>query len=835
MKFTLSWLKQFLDTSTSAEEIGAALTDIGLELEDIIDKGAELKDFEVAEIMATEPHPSADRLRVCQVSTKDGMRQIVCGAPNARAGIKVVLAKVGVLIPNGQFKIKESEIRGVKSQGMMCSEEELLIGKDSNGIIELPHDAVIGGGIAKHYGLDDPVFDINVTPNRGDALGVYGIARDLAAKGLGNLENWHRRLFLAGASGSTAYAPHFQTLELFPNSPSPANSSISSVTENFTSDFDLRVKDEEQCPLFAVREISGLKNCQSPDWLKKLLVNIGLNPISAIVDVTNYICYSFGQPMHAYDKNKLSGGKLVIEQLENTANFTALNDKEYNLESGTLVIRDAEKIQCLAGVIGGKASACDEATSSIILEAACFDANAVSRSGRKYQINTDSRYRFERKIDQNFTLKALDIATNMIVAICSESAGNEGGAGVKISQIIMQGHGAVPLRKIEIQIDSFDPIIPWDQKVLEQLGFECEVKGNVVEVTIPSFRHDINIKEDLVEEIARINGYDKIPATALPDGNQGYEPVLSASQRRAFDSKRILANLSYDEVITWSFMHSQQAKLFTPLLQDDLFLISPISSELDYMRPSIIPNLLTAIAKNAARSVKNLSLFEIGPVFHGVEAKDEFMMASGVRYGQESLRNIHSGQREFDIFDIKADLAVLLSYMGLEIEKCKIEANAPQYYHPTRSASLMLGKNIIAHFGQIHPAILKAFNIENEVVAFELNLNNVPYPKPKFGRRDEFIASDFQIVTRDYAFVVDQAQAVGEILTYIKNLDKKLIRSVELFDIYMGDKIPAGTKSVALSVVAQANDRTLTEEDLKQLSDAIISGIEQKFGAKIRA
>lgn len=811
MKFTLSWLKQFLDTNCNAQEIGAALTDIGLELEEIIDRSAELEAFEVAQIMAAEPHPSADRLRVCQVSTKDGMLQIVCGAPNARAGIKVVLARVGTLIPNGQFKIKESEIRGVKSQGMMCSEEELLIGKDSSGIIELPDDAVIGDSIIQHYGLDDPVFHINVTPNRGDALGVYGIARDLAAKGLGNLENWRRRLFLTDATHNFA---------------------ISSAVENFTSDFALRVKNHQQCPLFAIREISGLKNCQSPDWLKKLLINIGLNPISAIVDVTNYICYSFGQPMHAYDKNKLSG-HLMVEELENPANFTALNDKEYNLEAGTLVIRDTEKIQCLAGVIGGKASACDEETSSIILEAACFDANAVSRSGRKYQINTDSRYRFERKIDQNFTLEALDIATNMIVEICSESGANESDSSVKISQIIMQGEASNPLRKLNIMLDSFDPIIPWDQKVLEQLGFECEVKGNVAEVTIPSFRHDITIKEDLVEEIARINGYDKIPATPLPLSQNNGGTLLSASQRRISDSKRILANLAYDEVVTWSFMHSEQAKLFSPL-RDDLFLISPISSELDYMRPSMIPSLLNAIAKNAARSVKNLSLFEIGPVFHGVEVKDEFMMASGVRYGQESLRNIHSSQREFDVFDIKADLAVLLGYMGLEIEKCKIEEQFTSYYHPTRSASLMLGKNIIAHFGQIHPTILKAFDIENDVVAFELNLNNVPYPKSKFGKRDEFITSDFQMVTRDYAFVVDQAQAVGEILAYIKNLDKKLIKSVELFDIYIGDKIPAGTKSVALSVLAQANDRTLTEEDLKQLSDAIIFGLAQKFSASLR-
>ena len=791
MRFTLSWLKRFLDTEASLEKIAHTLTMTGLEVENIEDKTQDLASFEVAQIVETTAHPDADKLQVCKVQTKSAIVQIVCGATNARAGIKVVLAKVGTLIPNGNFKIKESKIRGVDSCGMMCSYEELLLSKNSDGIIELDDNAVIGDPVASYLGADDPVIHINITPNRADALGVYGIARDLAASGIGRLK----------------------TLD------------IPSINETFDSSYSLTVKDSKACPLFAFREIKELKNKESPVWLKNLLENIGIGSISALVDVTNYITYSFGQPMHAYDAGKIEGG-LTIDTSSSDVSFAALNGKEYIVKNGDIVIKDSKEIQCLGGIIGGQNSSCNEHTTSILLEVANFGTDYIAKTGRRLMVDTDSRYRLERNVDREFRLKALDLATHLIMDIC-------GGVASKVKVI---GAATLPIRKINFPLDflklktniSLD--INQVSSILEKLGFICTDEGRSIEITIPSWRYDVSIKEDIVEEIVRIYGYDNIPETPLPFVNTS--KIIPSDQRRLSDIKRLLAICGYTEVVTWSFMDSNKAQYFAPV-KEELTLQNPISSDLDYMRPSILPNLLASCRNNLNRSFHNISLFEVGTIFQ--DTSDRVINnACAIRTGHTASKNSHGDRRVYDVFDIKADIARILNSIGLDIDKCQIKPWAPSYYHPTRCGSVCLGKNILAYFGQIHPMILQKFDIDPDIFAFELNINDLPFSKERYGKRSEYITSDYQMITRDYAFIVDQSLPVADLLNFIRGVDKKLVRAVELFDIYSGEKIEAGKKSVALSVNIQDDSKTLTEVDIVEINKKIIKGIEQKFSAILR-
>lgn len=833
MKFTLSWLKQFLETSASVIEIAEALTAIGLEVEEVIDKAGELQKFEVAYIASTKPHPSADKLKLCDVETKSGMLQIVCGASNARAGIKVVLANIGIEIPNGKFKIKESVIRGKKSCGMLCSEEELLLASESEGIIELPEDAAVGENFTKYYGLDDPVFIINVTPNRGDALGVYGIARDLAAKGIGILKE----------------------LE------------ISEIKSTFISKMKLNLQDKEACPLFTFREIRNLKNKPSPDWLRKLLKNVGVKTISSLVDITNYISYSFGQPMHAYDADRIKGEITVArhcnrhceeKQLssrgltvgsneitstvscsmdtvvkprydkDDAVTFHALNGKEYLLTKNDLVIKDESGIQGLAGVIGGADSSCTDSTNNIILEAACFNAKMVATSGRRFQIDTDARYRNERNIDRNFTEKALDIATNLILSICGNG---------EVSEVVKVGEKESQKKSLDFSACYLEKItgiklnLKEIEAMLNKLGFITNVKGEIIKVIAPSWRHDITILEDIAEEIARIYGYDKIESIKLPELDQDNNKLREHKRISSF--KRILASKGYDEVVTNSFMSSEDAKLFAEL-KEELFLLNSISIGDNYMRPTILPNLLSIVSKNLARSIKDMAFFEVGPSF--VDLNTEATYLTAIISGSYNNKNPHSLGRGYDVFDLKGDLELVVDYAGLSIDKCIATNGAalPQYYHPTRAVNIGLGKNLLGHFGQIHPKILKYYDINQEIFAFELNITNLPLIKAKFGKRDEFAVSDFQSNFRDYAFIVDQDHRVGEIISYINNFNKKLVKSVILFDIYSGDKLPEGKKSIAVKIELQADDRTLSDTDLNSFSKDLIAAISQKFQGTLR-
>ncbi len=798
MKFTLSWLKEFLEidpsikTENELEVISTTLSKIGLEVEEIMDRSAELKVFEVAEIIEAIPHPNADKLRVCTVATKAGNLQIVCGAPNARHGIKVVLAPIGVTIPNGKFTIKQAKIRDVESNGMLCSSEELFLKCGSEGIIELPNEAIVGDSFIKYCGLDDPAIEVSVTPNRGDCLGVYGIARDLAAAGLGELR-------------AVAW-PEVKT--------------------SFPIDTKVTLESTKDCPAFAFCEIRGLTNGKSPEWLKHRLENIGLTPISAIVDVTNYICYSFGRPMHAYDRDKLSGN-LQVNRAKKNEQFDALSDKNYKLSEEDLVIRDDSAVQSLAGIIGGKISACSNDTKSIVLEAAIFDKDLLALSGRKLGIETDARFRLERLTDPAILLPSMQMAAKIILDIC----------GGEVSNIVLAGSVEAPVKSVFIDESTIvkatgvNISIKDSGQILEKLGFRVSYSGSSLTATVPSWRHDIAIKEDLIEEIVRIYGFDKIPEVQISSTLKFRLAPVSVS--KANIARRVMAGNGFDELITWSFMNSKNACHFSEI-KEELRLRNPISSELDYMRPSILPNLLEAVEKNIARSIGDGAFFEVGPIFLGTNLEDEKLCVSAIRFGNIDA-NLHSGFREADIFDIKADVESVMNELGLPLDKTKLVTdNLPSYFHPTRSTGIVLGKNIIGYFGEIHPLILKKYKIEKRVVALEINISAIPQQRLKYGRRDNFIACNYQPVSRDFAFMLDKDIPAGDLAQHIESVDKDLIRNVEIFDLYIGDKIPDGKKSVAIRVIVQANDRTLSEEELTQVQKNIIATAAQKMGAALR-
>jgi phenylalanyl-tRNA synthetase beta chain len=789
MKFTLSWLKKFLDTNSSVEEISSVLNKIGFEVEEITDRSKELEAFEVARIIEAKPHPNADKLQVCTVKTKNGNLQIVCGAHNARKNLNVVLASVGTTIPNGNFVIKQAKIRDVESNGMLCSAEELLMEKESSGIIELPEEAVIGENFAKYFGLDDPVIEIDVTPNRGDALGVLGIARELAASGIGTLKKLD-----------------------FPST----NHDKSNIVIDYT----------QACSAFASIEVQNITNKQSPLWLQNLLKNIGCTPISAVVDITNYICYSYGRPMHAYDADKLSGN-LRVTKAKAQEEFHALNDKKYELTTNDVVIRDDVGIESLGGIIGGMNSACSENTQNILLEAAIFDKDLIASTGRKLAIETDARFRLERSTDSAILLPATATAANMVIDIC----------GGEIGKLCLSGSVEFTPNKIELneqditKATGLNMSIKDAGNILEKLGFTVEYSGDKLEASNPSWRHDISIKEDLIEEVVRIYGFDKIPAIAISTDLQFR--LAPSSFVRGNTARRVLASKGYNELITWSFINIEFAKLFSDL-QDKLKLKNPMSQELAYMRPSILPNLLETIAKNATRSIASGALFEVGPVFLGTAPEDEKLHSTGVKWGNIEA-NIHSGNREVDIFDIKADIELLLLELGLSLENMQLESNnLPNYYHPSRSSSIMQGKNIIGYFGEIHPLILKKYEIEKRVAAFEINISSFPAPRLKAGKKDMFIPSIYQAVTRDFAFLIDRDTPAGKISKYISVLDKKLIKNVEIFDLYIGDKIDAGKKSIAIRVHIQADDHTLSDQEITSIQQNIIQGVEKEFSATLR-
>ncbi len=786
MKFSLSWLKDYLDTQASVEEISATLTKIGLEVEEIVDNATALQGFIIGEIKSVEKHPNADKLNLLSVWTGKEALQIVCGAPNCRVGMKSVLALPGVMIPKYGEKLEKGVIRGVESYGMMCAEDELCLGSDHTGIIDLVTDMPAGTPFVDVL-KPDVVFDVNVTPNRGDCFGVNGIARDLAAAGLGTLKN----------------------------------TNASPIAGTFQSPIDVKIETND-CPLFTARYIKGVKNVESPDWLKKKLVSVGLRPISALVDITNYFNIGECHPLHVFDADKLTGN-LTIRSAKDGETLDALDEKVYTLSEGMVVVADDKAPQSIAGVMGGTPTGVDENTVNVVLEAAYFEPMSIATTSRKLNAESDSKMRFERGVDVASTLQANENATKMILDLC----------GGEASQMVIAGSVPNTTRTINFDFGRVEKLtgmqIAQDkmEKILTTLGFK--VDGN--QITVPSWRmNDVFGTADLVEEIARIYGYDNLPTLSMR-ADEPVTGILLPNQRREVAVRRALAEAGLCQAITWSFMDSRLAAMFN---SKGIKITNPIASDLDEMRPSLVPNLLSAVARNAARGTPDVQVFEVGPQFYGAQPNEQQMVACAVRSGKTGPRAWNEQPREVDVFDAKADALSALASVDAPVQSLQVYRNAPSWYHPGRSGTLCLGKTVLANFGQIHPAVLKAFGIKENVVACEVFLDNLPPTKAK-NKNKALRVSSLMPLSRDFAFLMDKQVEVAKLMNAIRGVDKELIADVRLFDVYEGDKCPAGKKSVALEVVIQPKDKTLTDEEIESLSRRIIGIAGKVAGAELRA
>lgn len=801
MKFTLSWLKDYLDTDATLDEISAKLTEIGLEVEAVEDRAAIYAPFKVAEVLDAQPHPDADRLKVCQVKTAGGVVQVVCGAPNARTGMKAVFAPAGTYIPGLDVTLKKSKIRGQDSNGMMVSEREMCLGEDHNGIIDLPADTPIGTGLAEIYGLNDAVIEINVTPNRPDCAGVRGIARDLAAAGLGKLK----------PLASPAIESKFE--------------SVPKVTLQFTQD------DKNACPLFLGRLIKGVKNGPSPDWLQNRLKAVGLRPISALVDITNYFCIGMARPLHVYDADKLNGD-IHVRMSKKGEILDALNDKSYELNDGMVVIADDRAALGLGGIVGGAETGCVDETMNVYLECAYFDPMTIARTGRDLQIVSDARYRFERGIDPAFTVEAVDLATQMILDLCGGEAGSVVQAGdVPSCTKTYQYNPAQYAKMIGVDVAADE-----QKRILESLGFS--VAGNW-SVIAPSWRPDILGTVDLVEEIARIRGYEAIPPVSVIRDAASVKPAETLRGSRTRKARTVLASLGLQECISWSFMDEYLAYKFGANDKGQaarLKLVNPISAELVQMRPSVLPNLVKSAQNNADRGHDNAALFEIGPVFFGTGLTEQPVVACGIRTGK--LYGKHwsgtESSRTVDVFDAKADLLKTIEACGGPAGNLQVSRDAPAYYHPGRAGALRLGTNVIAYFGELHPEILDNMKVTVPVVGFELFLDNLPEQKKKGTALPLVDLPAFQPVQRDFAFLADEGVEADALVRAISLVDRNLITQVEIFDIYTGKGVDDGKKSVAMSVTLQPRDKTLTDAEIDGISQKIVAIVAQKTGAVLR-
>ncbi|NHK28068.1 phenylalanine--tRNA ligase subunit beta [Parvularcula flava] len=804
MKFTLSWLKKHLDTDATLDEIVEAMVRVGLEVEEVDDPAERLAAFTIGHVIDAQPHPDADKLRVCRVATKDGEQQIVCGAPNARTGIKVAYAPVGAYVPGIDVTLGKAKIRGVESNGMMCSARELEMGDDHDGIIEAPESAEVGQPVAEVMGANDPVIDFEVTPNRPDTNGVAGVARDLAAAGVGTLVT------------KTYDEP---------------------VSDGYDSPVKIELEfapgTESACPVFAGVYVRGVKNGQSPKWLRDQLRAIGLRPINALADITNYVSYDRARPLHVYDAAKI--GPVIRARLGKTGeDLEALDGKTYKIDETMTVIADETRVLGLGGIMGGEYSGVEEDTTDIFIESAYFDAVRTAKTGRKTGIVSDARYRNERGIDPASCVAGLAQAVEMVREFC----------GGEVSKVVVAG--AVPdvsktvtFPPAEVKrLTGIDLDEPEMERILTALGFGVE-QGDTWSVSVPSFRPDIEGKADLVEEVARIVGLDEVPSTPLPRLSVVEAPKYSRSQDRVRLAKRALASRGYLESVTWSFCDAPEAALFGGGQyrekggNPDLVLSNPISSDLGHMRPSILPNLIAALRRNADRGRDDLALFEVGPVYAGDGPKDQATTATGVRLSNPTRH--WQGAQSADVFTAKADAMAALEAAGAPVANLMVMANAPDWYHPGRSGVLSLGpKNVLAEFGEIHPRVLKELDIEGPVYGFEVKLDNIPLPKGKGGKTKAALdASSLQAVSRDFAFIVPADMPAEDLMKAVRGAEKKLISAASLFDIYEGPGVGEGKKSLAVEVTLQPKDRTLTDEEIDAVAARIIAQAE-KAGATLR-
>ncbi len=801
MKFTLSWLKEHLDTQAGVSEIAEALTDLGLEVEGVSDPAARLADFTIGRVLEARQHPDADRLRVCRVATDQGEKQIVCGAPNAREGITVVIARPGVYVPGIDTTIQVAKVRGIESHGMMASEREMELSDEHDGIIELPSGEVgerfIDWLAANDPGKVDPVIEIAITPNRPDALGVHGVARDLAARGLGRLVE--------------------REVEAVPGAfPSPVGVSI---------DDDTR----DGCPLFAGRVIRGVRNGPSPEWLQARLRAIGLRPISALVDITNFFTFDMNRPLHVFDVAKMRGD-LRIHRAAGGESLPALDERTYTLEPGMMVISDQSGPESLAGIMGGEATGVTAETTDVFLESAYWDPVTIARTGRALKIGSDARYRFERGVDPAYTLPGLEAATRMVLDIC----------GGEASEVVHDG--AVPPDDRAFRLDpartaslvGFDIPEATQRATLQALGFALD--GDMARP--PSWRPDVQGEADLVEEVARVASLSRLQGVPLERPAPGVpKPVLTPLQRRERLARRTLAALGYNECVTYSFIDEAAAALFggggeTTRLEN------PISSEMSHMRPHLLPGLLQAAARNQARGLMDLALFEAGPVFGGGEPEDQDLQVAGLLVGAAAPRAPHGERRPIDLFDAKADVEALLAALGAPA-RAQVLRGTPDWWHPGRSGRVALGpKTTLAIFGELHPRVLRAFDLRGPVVAFAAWPERIPMPRDRGATRPALELSGLQAVERDFAFVVDAEVGAAALVSAAQGADKRLIDEVRVFDEFAGPKaeaqMGAGRKSLALTVRLQPRDATLKEAEIEAVSKKIVDKVVQATGGTLR-
>jgi phenylalanyl-tRNA synthetase beta chain len=800
MIITIPWLKKHLNTKAKESEIIDQLTNIGLEVEGIKENSGEMSFFKIAKILKAEKHPNADKLKVCDVTIGNKeILKVVCGAPNAREGLVTIYAPPGAVIPKTKFELKIAKIRGVESSGMLCSESELNLSDESDGIIELKNKEK---DIGKSYfsNKSERSIDIAITPNRADCLGVRGIARDLSSAGVGKLIQTKRKKIKQTAK-------HLIRTSI--------------IKEN-----------NQGCPTFGSCYIKNITNKESPDWLKNKLIALGLKPISAIVDITNYVMFDLNRPLHAYDADKINN-EIIVRNSKDDEEFEALDKKKYKLKKGMCVISDKSGVLGLGGIIGGATTSTELNTKNILLEAAHFLPASIRKTARELNITTDAKYRFERGIDPNSIQEGLELATELILEIC----------GGEASKFVITGKSTQINKIIKFEIEKFEKLIGIPitireaEKILSSLGFKCKKEKKYLKVEVPTWRPDVNLTEDLIEELIRIKGFNNIKL--IEPEKKRIQETLNFKQKLFHLSQRALASKGYLEAVTWSFTDSKIDKQFSKG-EKEILILNPISSDLDVLRRSIFSNLSIHLKKNQDRGHKDISIFEIGPTFFGKNPGEQQVVVGGLKSGKENRKSWLDKERSVDIFDIKSDVVKTLTELGIDQKDLFVSDNTKNCYHPGRSGSVNLKSEKgphLAYFGEVHPAIVKNIDFKDpNIFGFEIFLKNVPESNKKLRQiKKSFQASDFQKSERDFAFVIDKIFKIGVLEKIIREIDEKLIQKVSTFDVYEGQNIPKGKKSVAINVTLQAFDKTLTENDLDQISKNIIKVVSEKTGATIRS
>jgi len=797
---SLSWLKNHLATKANLNQVAEKLTEIGLEVENIKSSNSNLDNFIVCKIIKSEKHPNADKLKLCQVDVgARNLVKVVCGAQNARDGLFAVYAPPGAIIPKTNMKLKIAKIRGIESHGMLCSGYELDESSDKEGIIELnKKEKNIGDKYFNNTG--EKTLDIAITPNRPDCLGVRGIARDLASSGLGHLKK----------------QPPIK------------------INQKFKSPIKVSIKkDKDQgCGIFGSVYIRNVQNKESPDWLKKRIISLGLKPISAIVDATNYVMFDLNRPLHAYDADKIDK-EIIVRNSKKGETFEALDNKKYTLQNNMCAITDRSGVLGLGGIIGGTRSGTEFSTKNILLESAYFFPTPIRKTSKILNIDTDAKYRFERGIDPDSIKLGLELGMCMILDMCGGEASNFSVVG-KIKD---------ERKVIDLEPQKFSKVIGFSitsgeiKKVLASLGCSIKMSGKKMKVLAPTWRPDIKEDIDLIEELTRIKGYDKVPL--INPEKENVKDTLNYKQKLFHFAQRSVASKGYTEAVTWSFTDSKTDVLFSEL-KNEIKLSNPISSDLDVLRSSLYSNLIISAKKNIHRNFEDLMLFEIGPIFKGSKPGEQSTMIGAIKTGKYSRKNWIEKERNFDVFDIKNDALRILNEVGIQSSQIALSNKTKKWYHPGRSGLISLGSSNgpeLGYFGEIHPSIIKKLDLRSDnVLGFEIFLDNVPESKKKIREgKPQFTVSDYQKVVRDFAFVIDEKYSSGEIIGLVKKINKELIKEVKIFDVYQGDNIASGKKSIAFNVTLEPQDKTLSEKDIEEVSKKIISTVQETTGATLRS